>query len=159
MAVKSALAESSSTSPSHDFYFTEDKRPIVLFDGVCNFCNGGVNFMMDWDTKGKVRVVSLQSKHGKNLLRLCGRRSDDISSIVFIQENRFSIKSEAILDIGKCLNMPLPVLCTLLTLFPAFFRDAAYDVVSENRYAVFGSIEACRIPDPKFQNRFIPDLE
>lgn len=27
--------------------FFEDKRSIVLFDGVCNLCNGGVNFAID----------------------------------------------------------------------------------------------------------------
>ena len=29
-----------------DSYFAEDKRPVILFDGVCNMCNGGVNFAL-----------------------------------------------------------------------------------------------------------------
>jgi hypothetical protein len=33
--------------------FESDKRPVILFDGVCNLCNGGVNFALDHDKKGK----------------------------------------------------------------------------------------------------------
>lgn len=29
-----------------------DSRPVVLFDGVCNLCNGAVNFSLDHDAKG-----------------------------------------------------------------------------------------------------------
>ena len=29
-----------------------DKRSVVLFDGVCNLCNGAVNFSLDHDPKG-----------------------------------------------------------------------------------------------------------
>ena len=32
--------------------FSEDKRPVILFDGVCNLCNGGVNFALDHDKQG-----------------------------------------------------------------------------------------------------------
>ena len=36
-----------------DRVFEEDQRPVILFDGICNLCNGGVNFALDHDVKGE----------------------------------------------------------------------------------------------------------
>ena len=33
--------------------FENDQRPVILFDGVCNLCNAGVNFVLDHDIKGE----------------------------------------------------------------------------------------------------------
>jgi hypothetical protein len=82
-----------STSPSTSSpreYFTDlDRRPVILFDGVCNMCNGGVNFVLDWDPAGKVRFCALQSDAGRALLQRCGRSADDISSIVLVEESGY----------------------------------------------------------------------
>jgi hypothetical protein len=32
--------------------FANDDRPVIMFDGQCNLCNGGVNFALDHDPKG-----------------------------------------------------------------------------------------------------------
>jgi hypothetical protein len=64
--------------------FETDKRPIILYDGICNLCNGGVNFMLDWDSpneeRGNFRFAALQSEVGKALLQRSGRRPDDVST-------------------------------------------------------------------------------
>lgn len=75
-----ASATSSATEAGVD-YFADDKRPVILFDGVCNMCNAGVNFVLDWDPEGKVRMAALQSEAGRALLQRSGRSADDISSI------------------------------------------------------------------------------
>ena len=61
--------------------------------GVCNLCNGAVNFMLDHDTEGRFRMAALQSEAGRTLLESCGRRSDDISSIVLVEPDGHYIKS------------------------------------------------------------------
>lgn len=71
--------------PGQSQYFQGDRRPVILFDGVCNLCNGGVNFMLDFDTEGVYRMAALQSTAGRELLPCCGRNSDDISSIVLVE--------------------------------------------------------------------------
>lgn len=58
-----------------DEYFAEDLRPIILFDGTCNLCNGGVQFVLDFDKDGVYRFASLQSDAGKALLQRCGRKA------------------------------------------------------------------------------------
>lgn len=64
---------------SADVLFASDMRPIILFDGVCNMCNGGVNFALDYDQEGVFRFAALQSDVGRALLVRSGRRADDIS--------------------------------------------------------------------------------
>lgn len=140
---------------SGDSYFMTDTRPVILFDGVCNMCNGGVNFMLDNDKEGKLRFAALQSEAGRALLVKSGRAPDDISSIVLADKDRSYIKSEAILRIAQCLSFPYPAAAFLGLIVPMFLRDAFYDTVADNRYSVFGKSNACRVSDPGFAARFI----
>ncbi|KAK6795506.1 hypothetical protein RDI58_008959 [Solanum bulbocastanum] len=74
-------------------FFELDNRPIMLFDGVCNLCNGGVKFVRDNDNKRRIRYEALQSEAGKNLLRRSGRAPDDISSVVLVEKDRYAVCS------------------------------------------------------------------
>lgn len=102
-----------------------------------------------------MRFAALQSDVGRTLLQRNGRAPDDISSIVLVDRNRAYIKSEAILRIGQQLEMPLPILTTLVFPLPLFFRDTVYDFIASNRYLVFGRTESCRLSDERFADRFV----
>lgn len=137
-------------------YFTQqDNRPIILFDGVCNLCNNGVKFMLDNDRQARCRFAALQSHAGATLLRRAGRSPDDISSIVFVEEDQSHIKSEAILRIAQCLDSPFPLLASLGLLVPLQLRDFVYDIIANNRYQLLGKSDMCRMKDDKFADRFI----
>ncbi|KAG9459651.1 hypothetical protein H6P81_004159 [Aristolochia fimbriata] len=126
-------------------FFEKDTRPIMLFDGVCNLCNGGVKFVRDNDRKRRIRFEALQSDSGKKLLQRAGRAPDDISSVVLVEKNRSYIKSEAVLKIMEYLDLPFPQLASFLKLVPLFLRDLAYDNVANNRYNIFGYSDSCEI--------------
>ncbi|KAJ8553633.1 hypothetical protein K7X08_024311 [Anisodus acutangulus] len=126
-------------------FFSLDNRPIMLFDGVCNLCNGGVKFVRDNDSKRRIRYEALQSEAGQNLLRRSGRAPDDISSVVLVEKDRSYVKSEAVLKIMEYINLPFPQLAFFLHFVPLFIRDFAYDNVANNRYALFGRSESCEI--------------
>ncbi|XP_024399173.1 DCC family protein At1g52590, chloroplastic [Physcomitrium patens] len=138
-----------------DSYFATDSRPIVLFDGVCNFCNAGVNFVLDNDPEGRVRMAALQSEAGRALLLRAGRLSDDLSSLVLIEKDRSYIKSEGVLRTAQYLGNLLPPVGSLGLLFPLFFRDFVYDNVANNRYSILGKRDQCRVSDPRFNDRFV----
>eukprot|EP00850_Spirogloea_muscicola_P011562 SM000072S21196 [mRNA] locus=s72:255008:256255:- [translate_table: standard] len=138
-----------------DRYFATDPRPIILFDGVCNMCNGFVNFMLDGDKDGKVRFAALQSEAGRALLRRSGRAPNDISSIVLVEQDGSYIKSEAVLKIARYLDFPFPPLSSLGFVAPGFLRDSFYDLVANNRYSILGKRDNCRISDNNFKERFI----
>ncbi|KAK2974389.1 hypothetical protein RJ640_021245, partial [Escallonia rubra] len=122
-------------------FFEQDSRPIMLFDGVCNLCNGGVKFVRDNDRQRRIRFEALQSEAGKNLLRRSGRAPDDISSVVLVEKDRSYIKSDAVLKIMEYINLPFPQLAFFLQFVPLLIRDFAYDNVANNRYTIFGRSE------------------
>ncbi|XP_074285194.1 DCC family protein At1g52590, chloroplastic [Silene latifolia] len=126
-------------------YFDKDSRPIMLFDGVCNLCNGGVKFVRDNDQKRNIRYEALQSEAGKKLLQRSGRAPDDISSVVLVEKDRSYIKSEAVLKIMEYINLPFPQLAFFLHLVPLFIRDFAYDNLADNRYNIFGKSDSCEL--------------
>ncbi|GAA0164315.1 hypothetical protein Leryth_011721 [Lithospermum erythrorhizon] len=126
-------------------FFEQDSRPIMLFDGVCNLCNGGVKFVRDNDGKRSIRYEALQSEAGKKLLRRSGRAPDDISSVVLVERDRSYIKSEAVLKIMEYINLPFPQMAFFLQFVPLFIRNFVYDNVADNRYAIFGRSESCEI--------------
>ena len=137
--------------------FASDKRPVILFDGVCVLCNSAVDFMLQWDVEGEFRLSALQSTAGQRLLLRCGRKADDISSIVLVEKDKHYIKSESVLRIASKLSNPLPFLAIFGLPVPLFVRDRVYELVADNRYSILGKKDSCRMmpKDPKERARFI----
>lgn len=139
-------------------YFASDSRPVILYDGVCGMCNSAVNLALDWDREAAFRFAALQSAAGRALLRRAGRAPDDVSSIVLVEPGGAYIKSEAVRRIAARLNLPLALLAGLAQLVPLGVKDAAYDVVADNRYSVFGLRDECRLGDARYEEgRFLSD--
>ncbi|XP_050383695.1 DCC family protein At1g52590, chloroplastic [Argentina anserina] len=126
-------------------FFEHDTRPIMLFDGVCNLCNGGVKFVRDNDRNRRMRFEALQSEAGRKLLQRSGRAPDDISSVVLVEKDRSFIKSEAVVKIMEHIDLPFPQLAFFVQFVPLFIRDFVYDNVANNRYTIFGRSESCEI--------------
>jgi predicted DCC family thiol-disulfide oxidoreductase YuxK len=132
-----------------------DSHPIVLFDGVCNFCNAGVNFIIDRDRPGRFRFAALQSETGQELLRRFGLNTADFDTLVLVQGGKHYTRSTAALRISAKLGGLWPLFAVFL-LVPPFLRNMAYSLFSRNRYRWFGRSEVCRVPTPEFRDRFLP---
>jgi predicted DCC family thiol-disulfide oxidoreductase YuxK len=151
--------EAANFAQIHDAVFAVDKRPVILFDGVCNLCNGGVNFALDYDPEGVFRFAALQSNTGRALLACNDRAPDDISTIVLVSEDGCYDRSEAVLRIARGLPTgPWSKLALLGFIFPRPVRDLMYEFVADNRYKFFGEIQSCRFSDEGFDDRFVSDL-
>lgn len=129
------------------------ERQVILFDGVCNFCNGAINFTMDRDPKGKFKFAALQSDFGQQVQKQFNLH-DKVDSIILLQGDRVFIKSSAALRIAKQLSGLWPMMYVLI-IIPSFIRDFFYDWIARNRYKWFGKMEACRIPTPELKQRFL----
>ncbi len=126
----------------------------VLFDGVCNLCNGSVRFIIANDPAGHFRFASLQSPQGSAALARVGLRAKGLDSIVLIDGNRVYRRSDAALRIAAELRAPWG-LARMLLVIPAAIRDAVYDWVATHRYEVFGKRDLCALPDPALAERFL----
>ncbi len=127
---------------------------IILFDGVCNFCNNSINFVMDRDTNGAFKFASLQSDIGQELLKQKGLKTSDFDSIVLLKNGTVYQKSDAALEITRELN-GLWSWLYIFKIVPRFIRDFFYNIIARNRYRWFGKTEACRLPTPELRARFL----
>lgn len=127
---------------------------IILFDGVCNFCNFWVNFIIKRDTRRIFKFASLQSEAGTELAEGFSINEKDIDSVILIQNGKYFVKSEAALRIVKELSIPWKIFF-YLKIIPLPIRDFLYDIIAKNRYVIFGKRDSCRIPSDEDKNRFI----
>ncbi len=126
---------------------------IILFDGVCQFCDRSVQFIIKRDKKGHFKFASLQSDLAKQLLSQYNV-AKDVDSLVLLDGNNYYIKSTAVLRICKNLS-GFWKLGYLLLVIPRPFRDFVYQLIAKNRYNWFGKKEACTIPSPEMRKRFL----
>ena len=130
--------------------------PILLFDGHCNLCNAWVNFIIKKDPNKTILFASLQSLAGSRLLEEHKIDTNYIDSLVFIEEERFSVSSTAALRTLSYLSSWESQLKLLLVL-PRPLRDLVYRFVAKYRYKWFGRREQCMIPTAELRERFLPD--
>lgn len=128
---------------------------LVLFDGVCNFCNGWVRFLIRHDPAKRFRFAPLQSAAGQAALRRLGLPADALTTIVVIEGERAYTKSSAALALARRLGGLWP-LVGMFRLVPAPLRDAVYDVIARYRYRWFGRQAECLVPTPDVRDRFLP---
>jgi predicted DCC family thiol-disulfide oxidoreductase YuxK len=131
-----------------------EQNYIVLFDGVCNFCNSTVNFIIERDKKNIFQFAPLQESAGKSLLQQYQLDTKDLDSIVLIKNKKAYIKSDAALEIAKDLAGLWKIL-VVFKIIPTFLRDKVYDFIAANRYRIFGKKESCSIPTPELRAKFI----
>jgi predicted DCC family thiol-disulfide oxidoreductase YuxK len=131
-----------------------EQNYIVLFDGVCNFCNSTVNFIIERDKKNIFQFAPLQESAGKSLLQQYQLDTKDLDSIVLIKNKKAYIKSDAALEIAKDLTGLWKIL-VVFKIIPTFLRDKVYDFIAANRYRIFGKKESCSIPTPELRAKFI----
>ena len=129
-------------------------KPIILFDGVCNLCQGSVQFVLKHDTRRQFLFASLQSPVATELISTFQNTSAQTDSFVLIENGKMYTRSTAALRVCRRLNGGLPVLYGLI-IIPAFIRDAVYDLVSGNRYKWFGKSKECWLPTPELSARFL----
>jgi predicted DCC family thiol-disulfide oxidoreductase YuxK len=131
-----------------------DQKVIVLFDGICNLCNGAVRFLIQRDKRNIFLFASLQSDAAQQLLKKYGLNPDAFDSIVVIDQGNVYERSDAALKIASYLGRFWSWL-VIFKILPRFFRDGVYNIVARTRYRVFGKRAECMIPTPELKDRFL----
>tara|TARA_Y100000588_G_scaffold290336_1_gene309176 strand:+ start:179 stop:568 length:390 start_codon:yes stop_codon:yes gene_type:complete len=127
---------------------------VLLFDGVCNLCNGAVNFIIDHDPKGHFKFAALQSDFGQEKLKALGYSQQNFDSLVLLSGDKVYKKSSAALRIAKKLSGLYPLLYVFI-IIPPFIRHGVYDIIAKNRYKWWGKRDSCRMPTPELRARFV----
>lgn len=130
------------------------KDHLVIFDGVCNLCNGTVQFIIKRDRKKKFSFTTYQSSAGQDILKQHGFPATDQSTVVYVKNGVPNFKSKAVLEILRDLGYGWNLLYILIVI-PPFIRDFVYDIIAKNRYRVFGKRESCMVPTSEIMDRFL----
>ena len=126
---------------------------ILLFDGICNYCNRWVNFIIRHDKKKKFRFAAMQSEAGKKLLKQY-HIAEETESAILIYNQKVYLKSSTGLHVlyhlGKIYSLAF-----VFIIVPAYIRDFYYDIIARNRYKCWGKKDTCIIPPDNVKERFL----
>ncbi len=125
---------------------------IIVFDGYCNFCSWGVQFLLRRDKKEVFLFASNQSNRGKECLQHFQIKVSE--SIYYFRKGNIYTASDAVLFILKDLGYPWKFFM-IFKVVPRFIRDAIYRFFAKHRYQLFGRRNDCRVPSEKEKNRFL----
>jgi predicted DCC family thiol-disulfide oxidoreductase YuxK len=143
-----ATQNQATSEPSYDAY------SIVLFDGVCRFCNGWVQFILQRDKHDRFRFSPLQSDYAQGLLVASQLQNASMDSIILVEGNNMLTHSSAVLQVFKRLGGGWSLLAWLKVV-PRPARDAIYRFIAKRRYRLFGKYNSCMIPNANVRSKFI----
>ena len=138
---------------------TSGGAPVLLYDGVCGFCNRTVQTIIAPDRRGALRFAALQGDFAKSIVE---RHPElrGVDSLVLVEreprtgEERVSVRSAGALRVASYLGGFWKLLLAFKVL-PTRLRDYFYDAFARNRYRFFGKYDACLLPPPEVRARFI----
>lgn len=131
-----------------------NEQPLILFDGVCNFCNGAVNFVIKRNSQSNILFAPMQSASGQKILNQYNHPPGDLQSFIFIENNKLYKRSTAALRVCRHLRGLWPLMYAFI-IVPVFIRDGIYNWIAANRYKWFGKKEVCMIPSADIRQRFL----
>ena len=131
-----------------------EKSPIVLFDGVCNFCNYWVNFIIKHDKKGQLRFASLQGEYGQLMQAKFNLDNTKLDSVILVLNDQVYLYSDAVIGIGQQLG-GIFKLALIFKIIPRPILDYIYKFIAKNRYRWFGQRDSCMMPTPELKNKFL----
>lgn len=127
---------------------------ILLFDGICNLCNGVVEFTIKRDHKGKFKFTALQSVKGMALLKKFDLDASDFDSFVLIIGDNYYLRSSAGIRVLQELG-GIWRLAHVAIYLPRSIRDSIYNLIAKKRYRIFGKRNTCMIPTEETKHRFL----
>jgi predicted DCC family thiol-disulfide oxidoreductase YuxK len=132
----------------------EKPHAIILFDGVCNFCDASVNFVIKHDKRGYFGFAPLQEPKGAEVARRYGVDPERPDTFVLIENGRAYRRSGGALRVTRRLGGLYPFAFALIVI-PPFIRDFFYDWFARRRYRWFGKKDSCMVPRPEVRDRFL----
>ena len=135
---------------------TGQDKPVIIFDGVCNFCNSSVNFIIRRDAAATFCFAPMQSAYAQQLIAECGMPDVGTDTFLLVKNGRAYVMTDAALEICRDLDGHWPLM-RVFRFVPRGLRDFCYRLLARNRYRLFGKAEVCMVPTPEVRARF-PDV-
>lgn len=131
-----------------------ESHQIIIFDGVCNLCNGAVNFIIKRDARGVFKFAPMQSEIAQKLMLQYQVQELSNDSFLLIKNGQCFLRTNAALEITKELD-GFWFMFRSFKILPAVIRDYFYRLLARNRYRLFGKQDTCRLPTKEERDRFL----
>ncbi|WP_394842941.1 DCC1-like thiol-disulfide oxidoreductase family protein [Pendulispora brunnea] len=128
---------------------------IILFDGVCGFCDALVQWLVRVDRARALRYAPIQGETAARLRAMHPEIPAGVDTVIFVDEGTVHLRSRGILASMGYLPRPWRW-ARFLRWIPRAFSDAVYRLVARFRYRIFGKLEVCRVPSPEERELFLP---
>ena len=129
------------------------KMNIIVFDGVCNYCNRIVQIIIRHDPSAQIHFAAQQSEAGEKLMKDFAIKENS-NSVLFVMDGLVYYQSDAVIEIAKLLK-GWPSLFKYSIIVPRFIRNAIYKLIAANRYSIFGKQAQCMVPKEEDKGRFL----
>src|SRR5579863_9838877 len=113
--------------------FLTPNKDIILFDGVCVFCNNYINYIIAHDPGAHFVFAHLQSDAAKDIASVRQLDFESTDSVFVIAGQQVYSPATAILYIADRLNLPWYSKAKLLRLALPFARNYIYSVFAAGR--------------------------
>jgi predicted DCC family thiol-disulfide oxidoreductase YuxK len=132
-------------------------RQVLLYDGLCGFCNATVQFILRHESRPTLMFAALQGTFAAGVIERHPELKA-VDSLVWVQANgpdeRVRIRSSAALAVVRHLGGIWRTLM-LFWLVPRPLRDWAYDLLARRRFRIFGRYGSCPVPGEAVRARFL----
>ena len=133
---------------------------IILYDGVCGFCDRLVAMVLRKDKRDHFRFAPLQSSFAQEILKRHGIDTTELDTVYLVQHHgqpgeQLLAKSDAFIQVLHGLGGFWVGEAAMLKLAPRFVRDRLYEALARNRYRLFGRSDTCIVPHPRYQSKFL----
>lgn len=165
MTVSDSQSEKEYTELEKEFLASKQwahwrQGPTLIFDGVCNLCNGAMHWYQNRlkpDKEKEVKFMWVQHPETTWLMKE-HNITDIMESWVYVENGIFYRGSTAWLMWCRHLNLPWNCF-PIFMIVPEIIREFVYKLVWKNRYRVFGETNQCQRPSKKMQQMFIHDIK
>jgi len=148
-----------------------DRRALMLYDGLCGFCQWSVRWVVKRDQRDRFRFAPQQSALVEEVLARHGVHRDamladnsvylvldydaDYDAEIGSSDERLLIKSDVTVKVLLLLGGFWGLLGRLLRAVPKSLRDVVYNFVARNRFRISGRFESCPLPSLAERTKFL----
>ena len=127
---------------------------LILYDGECMFCEGGVNFVVKNRKDDEIRLMPIQfsNLNGSDMML-----ESEVPSMLVIdtKKSEFKFDATASLVVMSRLKGFVGLFGKVLDICPKIIANFFYRLIGRNRHKIFGRKDYCNIPAGSEKKLFI----
>jgi predicted DCC family thiol-disulfide oxidoreductase YuxK len=136
---------------------------LMLYDGLCGFCNWSVRWVIKRDRYDRFRFVPQQSATAEAVLARHGVSHQVMladNSVYLVlgyeqPEEQLLCHSDVTVQVLRLLGGGWELVGRVLGAVPRFLRDSVYSLIAKVRFRIAGRYQSCPLPSAAERAKFL----